>query len=292
MKRIAVIGNPGSWSTDKLADAIEARTGFRCVVDMARVTLDLQSEKLWFEDHDLSGFDALVIKKISPIYSPDMQDRLSMLHLPAMRGTRIFSRPEAILAAVNRLSCTVKLRSGNIPLPPTVITENVDHAVRAVEEFGRAVFKPLYTSKARGMEVIESGPESRRRIERYQAQGNQVLYIQQMLDILGQDLGIVFLGGEYFGTYARQSFGAWNTSTSNGGKYRPFDPPREIIDLAWKAQDLFGLDFTCVDVVETADGPMVFEVSAFGGFRGLLEACNVDASSHLADYILRRCGHD
>jgi ribosomal protein S6--L-glutamate ligase len=292
MKRIAVIGNPGGWSTEKLADAIEARTGFRCVVDMTRVTLDLQSMKLWFEDQDLSSFDALIIKKIGPTYSPDLQDRLSMLHLLAVRGMKIFSRPEAILSAVNRLSCTVRLRLGNIPMPATVITESVDQAVRAVEEFGRAVFKPIYTSKARGMEVIESGPESHKRIEYYQAQGNQVLYIQQMLDLPGKDLGIVFLGGEYFGTYARQSFGAWNTSTSNGGKYRPFDPPQKIIDLAWRAQNLFGLDFTCVDVVETASGPLVFEVSAFGGFRGLLEACNVDASTHLVDYVLRRCGHD
>lgn len=292
MKRIAVIGNPGSWSTEKLADAIEARTGFRCVVDMTRVLLDLQSAKLWFEDRDLSSFDALIIKKIGPTYSPDLQDRLSMLHLLAVCGMKIFSRPEAILSAVNRLSCTVRLRLGNIPMPATVITESVDQAVRAVEEFGRAVFKPIYTSKARGMEVIESGPESQKRIEYYQAQGNQVLYIQQMLDLPGKDLGIVFLGGEYFGTYARQSSGAWNTSTSNGGKYRPFDPPQEIIDLAWRAQNLFGLDFTCVDVVETASGPLVFEVSAFGGFRGLLEACNVDASAHLVDYVLRRCGHD
>ncbi len=291
MKRIAVIGNPGSWSTEKLADAIEARAGFRCVVDMAKVSLDMQTGQLWFNGHDLASFDALTIKKIGPTYSPDMEDRLAMLHLLAMRGMRIFSRPEAILAAVNRLNCTVRLRSGNIPMPPTMITESLEHAEQAVHTFGRAVFKPLYTSKARGMEIIEAGSDSRERIARYQAQGNQVLYIQQMLNIPGKDLGVVFLGGEYFGTYARQSSGAWNTSTSNGGRYRPFEPSQWIIDLAWKAQDLFDLDFTCVDVVETDDGPLVFEVSAFGGFRGLLEACNVDASTHFADHVLRRCAH-
>jgi len=139
------------------------------------------------------------------------------------------------------------------------------------------------------MKVIDAGPESRERIERFRARGNQVMYIQQRLDIPDKDLGIVFLGGEYFGTYARQSSGAWNTSTSNGGRYRPFEPSREIIDLARRAQNLFGLDFTCVDVVETSDGPLVFEVSAFGGFRGLLEACNVDASVHFANHVLRHC---
>ncbi len=292
MKRIAVIGNPGSWSTEKLADALEARTGFRCVVDMAEVRLDLANEQLLYNGQDLAAFDALAIKKIGPSYSPDMEDRLMMLHLLAVRGKRIFSTPAAIQAALNRLSCTIRLRAGRIPMPRTVITESLEQAEQTVEDYGRAVFKPLYTSKARGMVVIEAGTHCREKIGQFRDQGNQVLYIQEMLELPGKDLGVVFLGGEYLGTYARQSTGFWNTSTSNGGRYRPYDPSREVIELARQAQELFGLDFTCVDVAETVCGPLVFEVSAFGGFRGLLEACDVDASAHFADFVLQRCDHD
>lgn len=288
MQRIAVIGNPGSWSTEKLADAFEAETGFRRVVDMSRVHMDLDKGRMWFDGEELSTFDALAVKKIGPAYSPDMQDRLSLLDLLARNGTPIFSKPAAILAALNRLSCTVILRAGKMPMPPTTITEDVEAAVEAVESYGRAVFKPLYTSKARGMEVIQADPSCRERITRFQAQGNPVMYIQKMLDTPGKDLGIVFLGGEYYGTYARQSGGAWNTSTSSGGKYAHYDPSQDVVDLAWKAQNLFGLDFTCVDVMETKDGPMIFEVSAFGGFRGLLEARGLDASVHFAEHVLKR----
>lgn len=290
MKRIAVIGNPGSWSTEKLADAFEAKTGFRRVVDMGRVHMDLNSCRMWHDGEELSEFDALTVKKIGPAYSPDMQDRLCQLDLLARRGMPIFSQPAAILSALNRLSCTVILRAGKMPMPPTMITENVEAAVEAVETYGKAVFKPLYTSKARGMEVIQAEPSCRRRIIRFQNEGNPVMYIQKMLQTPGKDLGIVFLGGDYFGTYARQSTGAWNTSTSSGGKYANYEPSQEVIDLAWKAQNLFGLDFTCVDVMETEEGPMIFEVSAFGGFRGLLEARGLDASVHFAEHVLRRVG--
>ncbi|MFP4049030.1 MAG: ATP-grasp family protein, partial [Desulfovermiculus sp.] len=48
----------------------------------------------------------------------------------------------------------------------------------------------------------------------------------------------------------------------------------------------FDLDFTCVDVAETADGPLVFEVSAFGGFRGIWEAQGIDAASLFTSYVL------
>jgi ribosomal protein S6--L-glutamate ligase len=46
--------------------------------------------------------------------------------------------------------------------------------------------------------------------------------------------------------------------------------------------------FTCVDVVETPDGAAIYEVSAFGGFRGLLDACGLDAAGLYADYVLER----
>ena len=36
---IGVVGLPGKWSTEKLADAVEGRTGKRLVVDMAEVPL-------------------------------------------------------------------------------------------------------------------------------------------------------------------------------------------------------------------------------------------------------------
>jgi ribosomal protein S6--L-glutamate ligase len=128
--------------------------------------------------------------------------------------------------------------------------------------------------------------ELRAQLERFR-QDNPVMYLQQLLTTPGRDLGVVFLGGEYFATYARVSGGSWTTSTNKGGKYQPHQPSDEIIALAHKAQALFDLDFTCVDVVETQSGPKVFEVSAFGGFRGLLNASNVDAAARYADHVVR-----
>ena len=48
------------------------------------------------------------------------------------------------------------------------------------------------------------------------------------------------------------------------------------------------MDFTTVDVALTADGPVVFEVSAFGGFRGASEGAGIDAAALYAEYALAR----
>ncbi len=291
MQRIAVVGVPGGWSSELLADTVGEKTGFRLLVDPADMAVDLASGSVMCQGYDLAAMDAVMVKKVGPAYSADLMDRLEMLRLVARSGVPMFSDPERIMRMIDRLSCTVTLRLGDIPMPETVVTESVDHASQAVARFGRAVFKPLYTSKARGMVVIEHGDVARDEIMSFQNNGNPVMYIQRMVEHMGKDLGVAFLGGEYLATYARAgSEKSWNTTTRSGGMYQPYDPPREIVDLAQRAQDLFGLDFTCVDVVETPDGPKVFEVSAFGGFRGLLVANNLKVNELFVDHVLARLG--
>lgn len=291
--RVGVVGIPGKWSTETLADALERRTGFRLVVDMARVRLDLADRRLWFDEYDLCALDGLIVKKISAEYSPNTLDRLEMLRIAEHAGVRVFSRAETMLRLIDRLSCSVTLRNAGIPMPDTLVTEDADAAVAAIQDYRVAVLKPLFSTKARGMCIVDAGAgadQVRRAVEDFRT-ANPVMYIQQRLDLSGRDLGMIFLGGDYVGTYARQSAsGAWNTTIDSGGHYAPYDPPAELIALAQRAQAPFGIDFTTVDVAETAVGPVVFEVSAFGGFRGALEGAGIDAAAMYTDYVLARLG--
>ncbi len=286
--KIGVIGIPGKWSTETLAGEVEARTGFRLVVDMGRVALDLAKSRLIFGEHDLCRLDGLMVKKISSRYSPNTLDRLELLRVAENAGVRVFSRAERILRLVDRLSCTVTLRNAGIPMPETLVTEDVDAAMAAVERFGSAVFKPLFSTKARGMNVIHATDGDREAAIRTFRQKNPMMYIQRRVDLAGRDLGMVFLAGEYLGTYARVAqTDAWNTTVHNGGRYAGYEPSDDIIDLARRAQAPFGMDFTTVDVAETADGPIVFEVSAFGGFSGASEGIGINAAARYVEHALR-----
>jgi ribosomal protein S6--L-glutamate ligase len=119
-----------------------------------------------------------------------------------------------------------------------------------------------------------------------------MIYLQQKLELPGRDLGLLFLGGEYLGCYARVGQkSAWNTTIDSGGHYEAAEPDAALIELARRAQAPFAMDFTTVDVAETAAGPVVFEVSAFGGFRGAKEGLGINAAAAYAEYALRQLGH-
>jgi len=288
--RIGVIGIPGKWSTETLADAVEKQTGFRLVVDMADVSLDLEKNVLVSGSVNLCELDGIIVKKISAVYSPTTLDRLELLRVAEQAGVRVFSPALSMLRLIDRLSCTVTLRNAGIPMPQTRVTEDITVAMDTVRDFGSAVFKPLYSTKARGMTIIDADQDAvnmERAVRGFSA-NNQMMYIQRKIKLPGRDLGMVFLAGSYLGTYARVPQGeAWNTTIHSGGRYAAHTPTDDVIELAHRAQAPFNMDFTTVDVAETDTGPIVFEVSAFGGFQGAKDGIGIDAAALYVEYAMK-----
>ena len=187
--KIGVVGVPDGWSSNRLADSLQKRTGFRMLIDLAEVACDLSRKKAYYREHDLSGLDGLVIKKIGPAYSPDLLDRLELLRLLESWGVRIFSKPDNIIRVLNRLSCTASLAMAGIPLPPTVITEDINQCEKAIREFGVSVLKPLYSSKARGMVLVDPANGIKEDLANFKASGNHIIYAQKRLNLRGPGPG-------------------------------------------------------------------------------------------------------
>jgi ribosomal protein S6--L-glutamate ligase len=292
---VGVVGVPGGWSSEVLADAFAERTGRRLLIDMSKVVCDVSSGEVLYDGVDLCALDALAIKKPGSPYGRDLLHRLEILEYVATRGVSVFSQPRSIQQLVDRLGCTMILRTHGTPMPRTTVTEDVGQALAAIANYGSVVLKPLYSTKARGMRILRAGrPEKLiEELGNHQTEFGRVLYIQEMVDIPGRDLGVAFMGGRYLGTYARVSGStSWNTTIHEGGHYESYEPSSEIIELAYRAQKPFGLDFTTVDVVETPESALVFEVSAFGGFRGLRDGLGLNAASLFADYVIEKVKHE
>lgn len=293
--KIGVVGIPGKWSTEVLADAIEAKTGFRLIIDIEQIVADLTTPTVLYQGHCLCQLDGIIIKKISQTYSPTVIDRLEILRFVECCGVKIYSKPAEIIRLVDRMSCTVSLARAKIPMPPTVITEDISAAMQTVHRFGEVILKPLFSTKARGMEVL-SNDLSDDKLEQtlrdyYQKQG--FFYIQQKLALPGQDMGLVFLNGEYQGAYARvANNNSWNTTIHDGGKYALAKPSDDIIYMAQRAQAQFDLSYTTVDIAETEQGPVCFEVSAFGGFKGAKEGLGLDMANAYADFVISQINQD
>ncbi len=286
---LGVVGVPGGWSTERLARALRSAGAQAQVLDLKRCGVRLPGRQLYQQGQPVEGLDAIVVKKIGDTADGwIVQERINLLRHVAAGGIPVISDPERLEAAVNRYRMTVELTRAGLPVPETVVTEDTAEAVAAVERFGKAVLKPLFTSKGRGMRRLEPGSDLPSVLERHRLDGLGPFYVQRFIKHPGRDLGVAVLDGRYLGAYWRVAGqGQWMTTILSGGRYEAADPPIEAIDIAVRAANHFRLVFTGVDLMETPEGGfVVLEVSAFGGFRGLLNACGIDAAPQLAQTLL------
>ncbi len=259
------------------------------IVEIHELCCNFGSGKFHDKIGDMARFDAMIIKKLGKHHQPSLIDQLELLSKLERDGLPMFSSPQKLKNMISRIACTIRLLENGIPMPKTLITESIDTATTWIRDHGKVVFKPLYSTKAKGMAILEYSPRVQQELKMLLKPEDKIIYLQKYSDLGGRDHGLVFLNNDYVGSYSRVSDGnCWNTSTANGAVYQSYDPPQEIIDLAYRAQQIFGLDFTSVDIAITAEGPVVFEVSAFGGYRGLQEASGIDASERLCQHVISK----
>jgi tetrahydromethanopterin:alpha-L-glutamate ligase len=286
--RVAVVGVPGAWSTERLRDALAACGAETITVDPAGCVLDLAEGTVSFEGLDLGTLDGAVVKKLGATADPLTPSRVHLLHQLEHRGVRVFSRARAIAEVNDRYRMTQRLGQSGIPIPHTVVAESVWAADVVIREWGRVVVKPLVTSKGRGMLLLHAGKPYRLALRRWQRTWGMPFYLQEFVPNAGRDIGAIVLNGRVLGAYYRVADrGGWMTTTAAGGSYEACEVTSEIARLAVRAADLFGLEFTGVDLVETPGGYLVYEVSAFGGFAGLWRSQRIDAAKAYAEYVVQ-----
>jgi len=288
--KIGVVGIPGKWSTEVLADEVEKRTGFRLVIELAKLELDLIQGCVTYSGHNLCELDGIIIKKIGSDFGHVSIERLELLRVAEASGVRVFSSANSLIRLLDRLTCSVTLRNHQIPMPQTLITESVDSALSKIHEWDSAVIKPLFSTKARGMQILsaqQSKDELIFELNRYKAR-HPILYVQKKIELGGQDMALIFLKGQFIGAYARVAAKhTWNTTIHSGGHYAPYQPDAQTLSIAERAQSAFNLDFATVDIAMTPEGPVVFEVSTLGGFKGAKMGCGIDVAAIYAEYAIQ-----
>jgi ribosomal protein S6--L-glutamate ligase len=286
MMKVWVAGIDGAKSSAQMVEALNNEKMESVLFSLSDCRLDLDKNTVLWHETDLSTLDGIAVRKLGDPIDILSHYRINLLRHLEYRGVRIFSSPDAIEAANNRYSNTLTLKQGGVPVPKTIIAESVDDAVDVVNQWGKTVLKPLFTSKGRGMVLLDNGMPLRETLQQWQKDWHYPFYLQEYISAKS-DMGVAFLKGGYIGTFQRiAGDGSWQTTIRSGGRYAPIFPSTEIIETAWRAANCFNLDYTVVDVVCDGEQYLIYEVSAFGGFSGL-SVCNIDAAGVIADFIKR-----
>jgi RimK family alpha-L-glutamate ligase len=209
-----------------------------------------------------SGDVALIRLDVLPTLDGD-EPGLRLLAPLAARGVRVLNRPEALLAAHDKLETARRLRAAGIGQPRWAhATTPTAH----LELSPPVVVKPRFGSWGRDVFLCEDERELRHCLAEVSARPWFVAhgaFVQELASRTRHDLRLVLAGGRVIGAGRRFAApGEWRTNISLGGSLREATPNEQDVMLAVAATHAIGMSLAGVDILPLpGGGRVVLEVN-------------------------------
>jgi len=292
--RLVVIGTPGAWHVERIVAGAGVRGHAVDVIEWRRLGgivpagEDGRGERFFPEAVDRA--DVVIVRGMPAGRLEEVILRMDLLGRIAARGTPVINSPRALESAIDKYLSLARLASAGIRVPRTIVAQDPEGITAAWKTLGGdAVLKPLFGSCGKGIERVSSAADLLPLMAAAEQSGDGVTtYLQEFIPHEGWDIRILLVGPEAF-TIRRRSETDWRTNLARGGRAEPCPPPAGWLDLAWRAAAVLGVEVAGVDLLPATDGrPVVLEVNAVPGWRGLEAATGANPTAALLDWAEQR----
>jgi ribosomal protein S6--L-glutamate ligase len=246
--------------TGSIAFVLGRPPGPRSVLHEVQAVLRAAGAAVTVADRDLPEptADLLVLKDLDA----------GSLEVLARRGLRCCNDAAATARSLDKPGVNAALRAAGVVVPDEVVLEDW-RDVRRAAAAGPLAVKPRSGSGGAGVLLLD-GPAP----ALPSAPGPWLVQELVRGDGLDRKLYVV---GDAVDLVLR----TWPAPADRSGRPAPVDPV--LRDLALRSARALGLEVCGVDVLVTADGPVVVDVNAFPGFKGV-----PGAGQRLAAHLLTR----
>jgi ribosomal protein S6--L-glutamate ligase len=200
---------------------------------------------------------------------------LGLAGLVHARGGRLLNPYGSCIAAQDKITACNLLRLAGVSTPRTWVTGDV-RLVRPLLDRGPLIVKPHRGHRGAGVAVVRRSDD----LDRVPPSAGPVV-VQDLVRGPGEDLKVYVVGERVFAV--RKRF-AQDSFTRPG---RPCRVSPEVRELALRCGEAFGLGLFGLDVIESADGPVVVDVNYFPGYKGVPDAAALIAT-YIREYALGR----
>ncbi len=287
MKKIGIaVTDPDDWTGIALGNAVGRIDMQPIKFNFGAATSDIPSGKLYAGDLNLSELDAVIVRDLGPSTSNDISFRFDILCQLGDLGIRIINSPESIARSANKYFSSYLFRKNGVSTPGTVVTNNLDEAMKALSAFGCAVVKPVFGYKGIGVERIRDNDDGIKKLKGL-LEKNNLVYLQKFIHNPGRDIRVFVVDNKVAGSIYRMAPpGSWINNLSQGGSAKPCTLTDEQEKLALKAARVIGTTYAGVDIIEGVR-EYVIEINGTPSGKGVFEACGVDVTIKIAEYLKR-----
>lgn len=193
---------------------------------------------------------------------------LSLAGVLDTQGAAMLNPYRSCTTTQDKIVASRRLHAAGVPVPRSWVTGDLALLGHLLEETPLIV-KPHRGHRGAGITIVRNRSE----LGSIASMGAPAI-VQEYLEGSGEDLKLYVVGEEVFAV--RKPFS--EASFTVPGK--PVPVTRELRRVALACGRILGLGLYGVDLVETAEGPIVVDVNYFPGYKGV-----PDVAPLIADYI-------
>ncbi|MCA9374071.1 MAG: RimK family alpha-L-glutamate ligase [Candidatus Gracilibacteria bacterium] len=276
--------------TKLLKEAIE-KAGHECLM------INPNEYQLYFHGRKYEVFERnekfegcdVIIPRVGLIYGLDLE--VSIIKQFQLNKVPVINRYMPILNAKNKLRTMQILSKKGIPVVKTVVVRKFDYLDAAIDAIGGypVILKTPFGTFGSGVVIVESRRSLHSALGMLldSIQSNVLMIQEYVLEAKGVDYRALVVGDEVVAAMKRTAKkGEFRSNLNLGGKATAVELTDKEKKMAVKAVKALRLEIGGVDILRTDKGPLVMEVNANPGFRGLMKVTKVDVPGKIVDFAV------
>lgn len=286
MKIALLTRNQKLYSHQRLMETA-ARRGHEMVpIDYLKCYMNITSKnpELRYLGQTLDGFDAVIprIGASHTFYGMAVLRQFEMMGVFPLNESVAISRSRDKLRALQLLS-----RKG-IGLPVTGFAHSPDDIPDLIQMVNGAplVIKVLEGTQGIGVVLCETQKAAESVIEAFMGLKQDIMVQEYIKEAGGADIRCLVIGDRVIAAMKRQARpGEFRSNLHRGGTASLIKITPEERSTAVRAAKIMGLRVAGVDILRSANGPLVMEVNSSPGLEGIETTSEIDIAALIIEYL-------
>ncbi len=282
------------YSTARIAEEFEKAGHYVEHIDHTKCSVQLGDDKpqIFFGTENITDeFDAIVPRIGTTVtrHGAAIVKQFEMNH--------VFSTAKSlgIIRARNKVSTLQMMSKKGIPVPKTVFSINPNNVEDQIELLGGApvIIKLQEGTQGKGVILAESKKSAKSVIDTLYNMNTSILLQQYIEEANGEDLRIIVVGNKIVASMKRTSgLDDFRSNVHRGAETQKVQlTPREKF-IAVNATKHLGLGVAGVDLIRSKNGPLLIEVNASPGLKGIEAATGINVAKHIVQYVEKHSGRN
>lgn len=275
------------YSSGRIAEEFEKAGHYVEHIDHTKCSVQLGGDKpqiFYGTENITDDFDAIVPRIGTTVtrHGAAIVKQFEMNH--------VFSTAKSlgIIRARNKVSTLQMMFKKGIPVPKTVFSINPNNVEHQIELLGGApvIIKLQEGTQGKGVILAESKKSAKSVIDTLYNMNTSILLQEYIEEANGEDLRIIVVDNKIVASMKRTSgLDDFRSNVHRGAETQKVQlTPREKF-MAINATKHLGLGVAGVDLIRSKNGPLLIEVNASPGLKGIEAATCVNVAKTIVQFV-------